>query len=238
MQLARFLAAADPAHRWQRAVQAGFLLCVAAALFLSDADLLSGFAEPVEDVWELAALSLALAGVAVRMVMFGFADKPAVRLQTTGLHSVVRHPELLSDALIAMGFILGTQVSWLILAGAALLPLYLWLSVRTRDEGIARHLGAIVASWRQDTPALLIDLSRWDAGRASFSLSRAFEQGLPNLVLCLAAMTAFEIAHDVKIDGGVVSAWPVDWWFYIVPLAATLLLAVLVPASSRTFSVR
>jgi protein-S-isoprenylcysteine O-methyltransferase Ste14 len=235
MSVVRYLADLDPKRKWERYLQIVLLICAAAAIWRSGADLQNGWGKLPEEIWEAASLAFIIMGVALRLVAFGFVDEnaPSVMLQTSGVYSIVRHPVLMSDALIAAGLMFGTQVWWFIALGAVVLPAYYWLAVRTRDEETARHLGAIVAWWRAETPAFSTDLSRWDSGRTVFLLRTALERALPSMLVSSALALALEVLHDLRVGDATLQSWPQDWEYYFATFTAVLAFAVLVKV--RTF---
>lgn len=227
--IARILADLASHRRWESLFR---ILVPAAALsvvFLSPADIEKAL--PFEDVLETLSIGLIVLGIALRIATFGF-GRGKTLLQTHGTHSVLRHPVLLSDALIGAGIIVGTQVFWFVALGMILLFALFWLAVAIRGEETAREIGAIVASWRAATPALTPDLSRWNADGLSFSARAALARSMPALFVSALSLTALEIAHDVTIGSADWNFWPTDWDYYLAALAASLAL-VLVDAASR-----
>jgi protein-S-isoprenylcysteine O-methyltransferase Ste14 len=220
--IARFLAAIASYRRWESTFRIALPAAAITAMFFSGADLKRAL--PFEDVLESLSIGLTIIGLALRIAEYGFSDRTRT-LQTCGAYSVLRHPILLSDALIGAGIVIGTQVLWFVLPGLTLLFALFWLAVWIRDEETARGFGAIIASWRTNTPALIPDLSHWNAGEVTFSAG-TIERALPALFASVGLITALEIVHDVMADSADWNVWPADWSYYLAALAASLALVV------------
>jgi hypothetical protein len=219
---ARFLADFAPHRTWESIFRVLVPASAVAVVCLPGA----GKALPFEDVLETLSIGLVIIGIALRIATFGF-ERGKTVLLTQGAHSALRYPVLLSDALIGSGIIIGTQAFWFIAPGMVLLFALFWLAVSIRDEETARAVGAIAASWRAGTPALIPDLSQWKADGLSFSARAALARSMPALFVSTGFLTALEIAHDVLTGSASWNFWPADWDYYLAALFASFVLVVI-----------
>ncbi|BCJ91909.1 hypothetical protein IZ6_26440 [Terrihabitans soli] len=223
LALARFLADLAPHRRWEGAFRILVAASALAVVILSPDDLTTMLAGPGEDIFETLSVGLVLIGIALRVSAFGFQSVPDTALKTHGAYSVLRHPVLVSDALMGAGLIIGTQVLWFIALGAPLVLALLATAAAIRDEETARALGAIAADWRKQIPALIPDLSQWNTGGFEFSGRAALLRTMPALFAGVAGLTALEITHDVTVGAASWNFWPADWDYYLAALAASFM---------------
>lgn len=230
LAIARSLADIAPSRRWESIFRTLVPASAVAIIFVSGAAVEGAL--PFEDVLETLSIGLVIIGIALRIATFGF-ESGNTSLQTHGTHSVLRHPVLLSDALIGTGLIVGTQIFWFALLATSLLFALFWLAVGIRDEEIARELGAITAAWRTATPAFIPDLSQWSADGVTFSARTAFARSMPAIFVSALFLSALEFAHDIVTSSANWNFWPADWNYYLAALAASSVLILIDAGAQR-----
>lgn len=191
------------------------------------------FGEAAETAWDAFAASVALAGVAIRMLTVGFESKhagsePAQPVAGPaymgGLYSVVRHPLYLGNVVILLGLALAVKVSWIVplmLAASGLLYGFvaLW------EEGLLiDRLGLIYRGWRSRTPAVLPNFSGWRTPGLRFSWRRALQCERDTLYHVIVGLFLIELATDIIGEGESVAQFLADdghwlWLFAIGTLS-------------------
>jgi len=173
------------------------------------------WASPATDLlWELGAMSLALAGLALRIWVVGVAAhgtsgrntraQKAASLNTTGAYSIVRHPLYLANGLIALA--LATFVhSWAVppLTAAAVL-VYYTLIARREEAFLRDRFGAAFDAWARRTPAYnpFGWPRRWRRAAHAFDWRKALRQEFYAATLVLVAPAVLDVVEDLFEGAG------------------------------------
>ena len=186
-------------------------------------------------VFEWAAISVGLAGLALRCATVMFAPEgsssrdthqiSATALNTAGTYSVVRHPLYLGAGLLWVGAVLSTRVWWL----AAVVSLLYWVYIERimlgEEQYLAATFGDQFTAWAASTPAFIPDWSRWRKPGGVVQWKRLLSEH--NALLALASsVTLFEFLEDAQHGGETWAVWHHDHpdlvWFLAAALAVSI----------------
>jgi protein-S-isoprenylcysteine O-methyltransferase Ste14 len=203
-----------------------FLIVPVAALAISQAgsQVQDTLGKGFEEVWEAVSIVVAVSGALLRVFTVGFVpagtsgrntrDQRADELNTTGIYSVVRNPLYLGNFLVLLGFCIGTEVWWFVLAVSLLFALYYERIIATEEAYLLEKFGAPYRAWAERTPAFIPNLSLWRAPELTFSLRTVLRREYNGLYLVLIVLCVMEVVHDVHVGEATSSYWPDDWAYY------------------------
>jgi len=161
---------------------------------------------PLEDAWKAVCLAVALVGLAIRVYVVGHVPREtssrstrrrkAVKLNTTGMYSIVRHPLYLGNFLIWLGISMFYGAWWL----AAIFVLSFWLYYErimlVEEEFLREKFGHAFVEWADRTPAFLPRLSQWQSPSLPFSLRMVLRKEYPGLMALVAAFFCLELCES------------------------------------------
>ena len=144
------------------------------------------------DVWLFAALSLIVAGVALRIAAHGRLRKKR-DLATDGVYSLCRHPLYLGSMLIALGFcVLFDDGANYLVAGAYFLAFYP-LTIAWEEVRLGERYGAAHRTYCETTP-LLLPLGGFRRGE--FRWADALHNGGSVLLAATAGLVGFAASQQ------------------------------------------
>ncbi len=124
-------------------------------------------------------------------------------LETSGLFSFVRYPQLLGQGLIIIGSSIAIRQAAILGAAAGLLFLWYALCIQTRDAILAKQLGANFGVYRYHVPAFIPGLHRYKRACDSkaktlefVSLFQLLKSELYSLVLVLLTFVWLSLSAD------------------------------------------
>ena len=207
--------------RWRSFLPLAILPLVALALF----ELWAGGARTsgLTEGLDIAALVIALAGLALRGLAVGYAPRGtsgrnttkqrARQLNTSGIYSLVRHPLYLANFLMFLGFVLAVHVAWLVLVGVALYALYYERIMMAEEDFLHTRFGAKYAEWAAATPAFVPRPRGWRRPERGFSWRRVLRAEFNGLALTAVVFAALKTAHWA-IAGGAADTMPLPWLIF------------------------
>jgi protein-S-isoprenylcysteine O-methyltransferase Ste14 len=180
-------------------------------LFIPILYALRGFAYPrgshaLDRWWELGCLAVSLAGVAIRAVTVGHAPygtsgrntqcQVAMRLNSTGMYSIVRHPLYLGNYFMWLGVALFPRDWWIAVIVSLVFWLYYERIMLAEEEHLRRTFGDVFVAWATRTPAFIPRPSLWTPPALPFSWRAVLKREYSGLFGLVASFTALELASE------------------------------------------
>lgn len=189
-----------------------------------------------ERLWELMSVTVALAGLALRVWAVGTApagtserstvDPRASQLRTTGPYSLVRHPLYLANGLMALGLSLFPGV-WYLPIVLVLATLLYYERIAMREEAfLAGRFGAEFDAWSARVPACRPSRAAYRRSATPYSWKKVLRHEFHGLLVIAAGAFVFDGVQE-RVRAG---AWRVDgiWaWFFAVSALLFLAFAAL-----------
>lgn len=164
------------------------------------------FGEELEKAWDIFAVAVSFAGLAVRVAVSGYVPhgtsgrntrhQRADSLNTTGLYSVTRNPLYLGNFLILLGFALAVKVWWVVFIAVVAFAFYYERIILTEEEFLYKKFGEDYTGGMERTPAFFPNLRLWRRPGLPFSLRTALRREYHGFYLIIVVQTAIEIATD------------------------------------------
>lgn len=222
--------------RWRSLVVVGFVPFMALALRQGEPieAALSAHGGPLwGDAYEVFAMAVAWAGLALRVATVGFVPggtsgrntkgQVAHHLNTTGVYSIMRNPLYLGNAMMYLGLALCTQSLVVVGLMALVLTLYFERIIAAEERFLSQTYGAPYQHWVAVTPVFLPRLSGWIPPALPFCWRTALRREYPGAVALV--LMLFAIDWGQHAYGGEAAA--LEAWAYGVALAALLAAVVL-----------
>jgi protein-S-isoprenylcysteine O-methyltransferase Ste14 len=218
--------------RWRSYLPALFL----ALLFIGMRDFrYLGGRHEYQEAWAAGCLTLSLVGLAIRIVVVGYApprtsgrntvEQVADQLNTTGMYSVVRHPLYLGNFLIWLGIASFCLIWWLLIVYVLMFCVYYERIMFAEEEFLRRRFGQPFLDWAAATPTFLPRWSHWRAPEQAFDVRKVLRREYPAAVGILAAFAVLELSVHLVVERR---------WRFDLPWDVALLVAVLLAAALRT----
>ena len=167
-----------------------------------------------QTLWEVFSISISAVGFLIRCFTTGWAAKGtsgrnthgqvAESLNTTGIYSVVRHPLYLGNFFLTLGFLLFTQVCWLVIISILIFWLYYERIMCAEEEFLRRKFGDQFIEWAGRTPAFFPNFRNWKRPSTSFSWKWVFRREYSSLFGLISAFVALkffaELLGEAKIE--------------------------------------
>ena len=185
---------------------------------------LSWFADSPQDQsrihLQLVGGALAFAGLAMRVLVVAHVPRRtsgrhtrrqvAVKLNTDGLYSLVRHPLYVGNALVWVGAAVFAS-SWGVAAAVLLAYALYYERVALAEEHFLRGaFGAAYESWAARTPAFLPRTWRWRPPALPFSPRRVLAKESGTLCAIVVGLALLGAARDFIVTGRI--AVHAAWW--------------------------
>jgi predicted ATP-grasp superfamily ATP-dependent carboligase/protein-S-isoprenylcysteine O-methyltransferase Ste14 len=157
--------------------------------------------------WEGVCLLLGLLGLALRVATVGFSARDAAAgdagaapaLDTTGMYSVMQHPDRFGTLLMWLAVALFPRRWWL----PELAIVAFWLHsapvLRAEERALRRRFGMDYVAWAAQTPRFLPRWSRWQRPRAGFSFDRVLRGEPTALFVLVSCFTFLETVGELNI---------------------------------------
>jgi protein-S-isoprenylcysteine O-methyltransferase Ste14 len=168
-------------------------------------------AQRLGTLWGLLCLGLSLAGLALRVWIVGAAppggsersttNPRALRLSTTGVYSIVRHPLYVANTLVALGIAAFTR-TWYVPVIVALASLLYHERICAREEEfLERQFGDEFRAWAARVPAMLPRRVRYEPAPGRFSWREVLRREFHGLLAIGACFFVLDAAHDSVVAG-------------------------------------
>jgi protein-S-isoprenylcysteine O-methyltransferase Ste14 len=230
----------DCLFRWRSYFPLVFVPIVMAGVMTSAPPFSTGTGERL---WELGSVSVALAGLALRVWAVGSAPSGtserstvtprASQLRTTGPYSLMRHPLYVANGLMAFGLSLFPGI-WYLPIVLVLAALLYYERIAIREEAfLADRFGAEFGAWSARVPACRPSLATYRPSAIPYSWKRVFRHEFHGLLVIAAGALVFDTVQERARAG----AWRVDglWaWFFAAGAVLFLVFAAL-KRSTRLF---
>lgn len=151
----------------------------------------------VQTAWEILSISVSVFGLLIRFVAVGYSAagtsgrnthaQVADSLNTTGIYSVVRHPLYLGNFSLMMGFLLFTQVWWLVAVSILIFWLYYERIMYAEEEFLRQKFGSLYEDWASRTPTFFPNLRKWKKPDQPFSFRKILKREYSSLLGIIAA---------------------------------------------------
>lgn len=185
--------------------------------------------EGLDFVYKLTCLVIALAGLAVRVFVHGYAlegssgrntkEQVATNLNTTGLYSAVRHPLYLGNIVMVAGILLFTRSLLLTAVGLCGYLLFYERIMATEERFLTGKFGDAYRIWAERTPALLPRRSEWVRPDIPFSWKRAIRAEFYGLLAVVAVMSVLDTLDRWFIER---DFRPQPFWLILLCISVTL----------------
>jgi len=164
--------------------------------------------------WEFASLSLALAGLALRVWTVGVAargtsgrntrQQKATSLNTTGPYSIVRHPLYVANGMIVISLSLFMH-GWIAPTVVTVLTIVYYACIAWREEQFLRErFGPAFREWAARVPALVPAVGRYVPAARPFQWNVAVRREFYAATLILVAPFFLDMAEDYQDTGRLV----------------------------------
>ncbi|HET8700236.1 MAG TPA: isoprenylcysteine carboxylmethyltransferase family protein [Nitrococcus sp.] len=174
-------------------------------LALADFKYIGGSAT-LDCVWEVFCLSIAAAGLALRILTVGFAPpgtsgrntrrQRAGTLNTTGMYSIVRHPLYLGNFLIWLSVTLFAHTWWLVLIGVLAFCLYYERIMLAEEAFLKEKFKSEFEEWARRTPTFIPTWRSWQPPTRPFSWKTVLARENPTLFAIITVFFLLELAGD------------------------------------------
>ncbi|MGH7308032.1 MAG: methyltransferase family protein [Candidatus Rokuibacteriota bacterium] len=166
-------------------------------------------------VWEFACLSLALAGLALRVWTVGVAargtsgrntrQQKAASLNTTGPYSIVRHPLYVANGMIVVSLALFMH-GWIAPIAVTVLTIVYYACIAWREEQFLRErFGPAFGEWAAQVPAVVpVHPGRYVRPARPFQWKVAVRREFYAATLILVAPFFVDMAEDFQETGQLV----------------------------------
>lgn len=198
-----------------------------------------------ERVWEVAAVLVSLAGLAVRIVAVATApsgtserstrNPRAAVLRTTGLYSIVRHPLYLANILMVLGLALFPAV-WYLPIIVLLVSVLYYERIAAREEAfLDDQFGATFRTWASEVPAMMPSLRGRRASSEPFSWKKVIRSEFHGLMVIATGAFVLDLTQESLVAGRV-SVDPV-WGRVFSGCAAFFVVMVVLKKATRLFDI-
>ncbi len=192
------------------------LLLVLAVPAVSESAVRSGY-HPFPTAWQVLALALAFAGLAVRIltvahVPAGTSGRNTLKqvantLNVTGMYSVVRHPLYLGNFLIWFGISLLARCWWFTLLTVLIFWVYYERIMCAEEAFLLEHFGEEFRGWAARTPAFIPGMQNWVKPDLPFSWKSAISREYPTFFTVIAIFTFIKVLQSWFARGSPVPDW-------------------------------
>jgi protein-S-isoprenylcysteine O-methyltransferase Ste14 len=190
--------------------------------------------------WQVVALAVALAGLAVRVAAVGTApagtsersttNPRASMLRTTGLYSVVRHPLYIGNTLTAVGLACFTTV-WYLPVIVALVGVLYHERIAAREEVFLEgRFGDEFLGWADRVPATIPRLAGYVPSTTPFVWRRVLGREFHGLLVIGAVLFVLDLARSALATGRLVFD-PFWGGFFLLTAAVFVVCSVLKKAT-------
>ena len=169
----------------------------------------------IQTAWEVFSILVSVSGLLIRFFTVGWSAKGtsgrntheqvAESLNTKGIYSIVRHPLYLGNFLLMLGFLLFTQVWWLVVISVLLFWLY-YERIMFAEEGFLRKkFGGEFTEWSTKTPAFFPRFKNWKRPSQPFLFKKVLRReyssvlGIISVFVVLKFMAELLGENEIKV---------------------------------------
>lgn len=170
-----------------------------------------------EELWVLFCFLVAMFGQAIRTYAVGHVppgtsgrntrEQRAVRLNTTGLYSVCRHPLYLANFIAFAGILMAVQVWWFVILGVLAFWIYYERIMAVEEAFLLEKFGKPYDDWSARTPAFIPAVGQWRAPDLPFSWKMALRREPYGYFAIISAFFVIEFVADVIVRGENFTSW-------------------------------
>jgi protein-S-isoprenylcysteine O-methyltransferase Ste14 len=222
------------------------VLPLAVQSFLGSGWMTAQFGDVGEEIWDFFCLSVALLGLAIRILTAGFVPRgtsgrntgrqKADTLNTTGMYSLVRHPLYLGNFLVFMGFVLLLKSGLFALFAAVIYVVYYERIILAEEEFIAGRHGDAFKAWAGVTPVIAPNFRNWVTPALPFSWRSALTREFHTLFLIAVVFFISELLEGVVLEGSTIQAWVAHEPQWLALAGASAVLYIVVRTVKKTTS--
>lgn len=170
----------------------------------------------IEHALFFVAVGISFAGLSIRWLTIGFVGSTRVdsresdsadQLNTTGMHSLVRHPLHVGNFLATLGVIVSLKVWWLLAIFAVGYWFYVRRAVVLEETALKIRFGDAYRAWAARTPAFLPRFGGWRAPAGRFLPGILFGREYNGVLAVCASFSVLEFASDVFMQGTPIETW-------------------------------
>lgn len=193
------------------------LLPVGLAAIWESGDFDRWFGESGEELWVVLCLVIAMTGQAIRTYAVGHVppgtsgrnthEQRAVRLNTTGLYSVCRHPLYLANFIAFAGILMAVQIWWFVILGVLAFWIYYERIMVFEEAFLFDKFGAPYAEWSARTPAFIPALKLWRRPDLPFSWKMVLRREPYGYFAIISVFFVIELVADVVVEGDAFASW-------------------------------
>lgn len=164
-----------------------------------------------EALGDVLCFALALAGLAVRVAVIGYAaggtsgrntgEQIAATLNTRGMYSLMRHPLYLGNYLMWLGAALLPRVWWCAVIVSLVFWLYYERIMYAEEEFLRGKFGEVWLAWAARTPAFVPAPRRWVAPERRFMVRTVLKREYSALFGIAATFAFLLVARDLIQEG-------------------------------------
>lgn len=161
--------------------------------------------------WEWTCLAISFAGLLFRCAINGFVApgtsggntkrQVAVKLNTDGMYSIVRHPLYFANFLMWLGVSLVPFVWWLPVFFSLAFWIYYERIMFAEEDFLRGKFRQEFEQWSAQTPAFLPRISQWRPTDRSFSTKWLLRREYNSLLALIMAHIAIELGVNLRTDG-------------------------------------
>jgi protein-S-isoprenylcysteine O-methyltransferase Ste14 len=191
-------------------------------------------------LWELFCLSVAFAGLGIRVytighVPFGTSGRNtkgqvASVLNTTGIYSIVRHPLYLGNFLIWLGVSLFPRVWWCSVIIVLIFWLYYERIMLAEEDFLERKFGESFIQWAAKTPAFIPRFRNWLRPELPFSWKHAVKREYSAFFAIIAVFSVLDLVGALILHGRLA----LDWIWVIIFFSGLMIYLTLRFLKKRT----
>lgn len=192
--------------------------------------------EPLHEIWEFSWMAVSFFGLAIRCKTIGHtpaytsgrntAGQLAVRLNTTGMYSIVRHPLYLGNFIIWLGVSMFSMSWWLV----AIFVLSFWVYYErimfAEEEFLRKQFGREFEEWASATPAFVPKLRGWKKPSLPFSWKNVLKREYTAMFAIVVGFFSLAVIEHYVLEGQLVFE-PVYLTLGAIALTAFLILRTL-----------
>jgi protein-S-isoprenylcysteine O-methyltransferase Ste14 len=200
----------------------------------------------VERAWEVLAVLVALAGVALRVWAVGTAPSGtsersttsprASQLRTSGLYSMLRHPLYLANGLMGLGIALFPGI-WYLPPIVVLGTLLYYERIAAREEQfLTQQFGPEFQAWADRVPAIVPAFGHRVPSIQPMSWRKVLRGEFHGLLVVAASVFVLDVAQAWRRTRG----WAADpiWTWTLIVVAALFLIARFLKKSTNLLTSR
>ncbi len=172
-----------------------------------------------ENFFEAFCFLISFTGLIIRFIIAGYTPKgtsgrntrsqKASNLNISGFYSIIRHPiYFLGNFPIFLGWLLFTEIWWLIILGIILFFGYYYFIVKAEDNFLKETFGETWEAWAKVTPAFYPAFwKKWTPFNTPFNLKKAFKNEIPTFFILILVYALVDTIRDLLTEREIDFFW-------------------------------